>query len=156
VLWVVGEHYVRRQSLRYHSERLPPKVTWYCDPSGAQQRCDLVRLGHRVFPGRNGLESGVALVTARLADGTLKVVKEACPNLLYEASLYRWEDDDDGPEAPVSEHNHALDALRYLVSRLDQHRPAPGEAADAPAAGAEAPPPARPPQRAFRTPREML
>jgi hypothetical protein len=35
-----------------------------------------------------------------------------CPNLLAEAQFYRYADDrsDSGPETPLSEHNHALDA----------------------------------------------
>jgi hypothetical protein len=44
--------------------------------------------------------------------------------LLDEASLYRYADDDSqrGSEAPLDEHNHALAALRYLISRLDARR----------------------------------
>jgi hypothetical protein len=146
VLWLTGEHYVRRQPITHHAARLPKGVTWYCDPSGAQQRCDLVRLGHKVLKGTNALESGIARVTARLSDGTLRVVDRACPNLVYEATLYCWDGDEDGSEAPVSAHNHALDALRYLVSGLDRRpcavrspadgaaAPGPGESAAAPAA----------------------
>jgi hypothetical protein len=56
--------------------------------------------------------------------GTLKVVEGRCPNLLAEAGLYRY---DDSPserltETPIDEHNHALAALRYLISRLDAGR----------------------------------
>jgi len=48
----------------------------------------------------------------------------ACPNLLREASLYRYSDDrtDRRSENPVDEHNHALDALRYLVTKIDQRQ----------------------------------
>lgn len=60
-------------------------------------------------------------VTARLNQGTLKVLPGACPNLLHEAGLYRWGTDGDS-ETPVDEHNHALAALRYLVSRLDERK----------------------------------
>ena len=34
VLWLTGEHYVRRQPIAYHAARLPKGVQWYCDPSG--------------------------------------------------------------------------------------------------------------------------
>ena len=49
------------------------------------------------------------------------MVRGACPNLLYEASLYRYGDGDGErrAEVPVDEHNHALAALRYLVSKVD-------------------------------------
>jgi hypothetical protein len=124
VLWLTDEHYARRQPLRYHAGRLPKGVMWYCDPSGAQQRCDLIRLEVKVRKGLNDLDSGIMAVSERLREGTLKVVEKACPNLLYEATLYRYGDEaeDGGSETPVGEHNHALDALRYLVSRLDLHR----------------------------------
>src|SRR5207302_1579190 len=46
------------------------------------------------------------------------------PDLLAEASLYRFSDnaDDRRAETPVDDHNHALGALRYLVSRLDERK----------------------------------
>jgi hypothetical protein len=36
-----------------------------------------------------------------------------------EATLYRCGTDEGGSETPLDEHNHALAALRYLVSCLD-------------------------------------
>ncbi len=70
----------------------------------------------------------------------------ACPNLLTEACLYRYPDTG-RDESPLDEHNHALAALRYLISRLDERRmarrkpslpPAPGQqAVDAEAAKRE-------------------
>ena len=52
------------------------------------------------------------------------MVAGCCPNLLYEASLYRYSDaaGERHAEVPVDEHNHALAALRYLVSKLDERR----------------------------------
>jgi hypothetical protein len=54
----------------------------------------------------------------------LKIIAGACPNLLREASLYRYSDErtDHRSETPVDEHNHALDALRYMVSKIDQRQ----------------------------------
>jgi hypothetical protein len=56
-----------------------------------------------------------------LDNGTLKVLAGACPQLLREASLYRYNEDptDRRSETPLDAHNHALAALRYLVSKLD-------------------------------------
>ena len=62
-------------------------------------------------------------MTARLESGTLRVQEGRCPNLLAEAQLYRYgEASETGPESPESEHNHALDALRYLINTMDAHR----------------------------------
>jgi hypothetical protein len=59
-----------------------------------------------------------------LQSGRLKVVAGACPNLLAEAELYRYSEDatDKRAETPVDENNHALAALRYLVTTLDEGR----------------------------------
>ena len=45
----------------------------------------------------------------------------AAPNLLAEAALYCHSDDpaERKAEIPVDEHNHAISALRYLISKLD-------------------------------------
>jgi hypothetical protein len=72
-------------------------------------------------------------------------VAGACPNLLYEASLYRYGTDpeDQKSECPSAGPDHALDALRYLISRLDagrRRRPPPGPPGTPP----EATPPAKP------------
>src|SRR5205807_3898711 len=98
--------------------------TWYADPSGATERCELRCASFVVHAGDNALRPGIAAVSARLEDGTLRVLKGACPNLLAEAALYRYGEDagDRSAEVPVDEHNHALAGLRYLVSRLDARR----------------------------------
>ena len=51
-------------------------------------------------------------------------MQDRCPQLLHEAELYRYGDAaaDKHAEAPVDDHNHALAALRYLVSRLTPWR----------------------------------
>jgi hypothetical protein len=121
VLWLTGEHYVRQKPLSHHAGRLPRKVRWYADPSGANEISELRCAGFTVSAGDNDLRHGIAAVTARVEQGRLKVLAGACPNLLAEAGLYRYETEGRGrqSEAPVDEYNHALAALRYLVSKLD-------------------------------------
>ncbi len=123
VLWLTGEHYARQQPLSYHAQHMPRDVLYYCDPSGATERCELICANFLVAKGRNALQPGIAAVSARLGDGTLRVIEGACPNLLAEACLYRYpEQGDGGGENPLDEHNHALAALRYLISRIDERR----------------------------------
>jgi hypothetical protein len=125
VLWLVGEHYARQKPLCHHAQFLPHNVLWYADPSGATERSELRCADFVVREGNNELRAGIAAVTARLQNGTLRILEGACPNLLAEAGLYRWAGHGDfsaEKEKPVDEHNHALAALRYLVSRLDRHR----------------------------------
>jgi len=128
VLWLTGEHHARQKPLGYHAERLPRDVFFYADPSGATEICELRCAGVKVVTGANALQLGIAAVTARIANGTLCVVPGACPNLVAEAGLYRYGDEGEyrHNENPLDEHNHALAALRYLISRLDKHRMARG------------------------------
>ena len=98
--------------------RLPKEAAWYADPSGANERSEMRCAGFSVREGSNAIRPGVAAVSARLENGTLRVLRGACPNLVAEAQLYRWAEEGKG-ESPEDEHNHALAALRYLVMGLD-------------------------------------
>src|SRR5206468_8157208 len=121
VLWILGEHYAPRQTLREHAERLPRDVRWYADPAGAGEIVELRCAGFAISKGDNPLRAGIAAVTARIQTDRLKVLASACPRLIEEAGLYRYAGADERGrtgEEPVDEHNHALAALRYLVSKL--------------------------------------
>lgn len=122
LLWLTGEHYQRQRPLSYHAARLPRDVTWYADPAGANERCELRCAGFVVRSGDNALRPGIAAVSARIENGTLRIVQGCCPNLLAEAELYRYGDERGTAETPLDDHNHALAALRYLISRLDARR----------------------------------
>lgn len=122
VLWITGERCAREQTVLEHARFLPPRVTWYADPAGAQESAALRQLGLTVRRGRNDLRAGIAAVRSRIETGKLKVLRAACPALLAEAQLYRYPGRNDprgDAETPIDDHNHALAALRYLVSRLD-------------------------------------
>ena len=158
VLWLTGEHYQREQPLSVHAAHLPRDVTWYCDPSGATERRELICAGFPVRKGDNSLRPGIAAVSARLQAGTLRVVQGCCPNLLAEAALYRYDDGrtERRSETPVDEDNHALAALRYLISRIDARQMArlrKGRGAEDAAPG-DPPPPGQPPPR--KKPRPWL
>lgn len=126
VLRLTGERYARQTALHEHAAALRKLsgVIWYADPSGRTEAEELRAAGLKVLPGWNDIRLGIAAVTARLQTGRLKVLRGACPNLLAEAGLYRYPTASERRiegELPVDDHNHALGALRYLVSRLDAH-----------------------------------
>ncbi len=76
-----------------------------------------------VRPANNAVATGISAVAARAEANALRIQAGRCPHLLAEAQLYRYGDDSSsGPESPLSEHNHALDALRYLIATLDARR----------------------------------
>jgi Terminase large subunit, T4likevirus-type, N-terminal/Terminase RNaseH-like domain len=124
VLWIFGEHYARRAPLSEHAAKLPRAAYWYADPAGASDIAEMHCGGFVIRKAKNALETGIAAVTARIQTGRLKVLADRCPHLLAEARLYRYPSHAErgvDHEKPIDEHNHALGALRYLVSRLD-HR----------------------------------
>jgi Terminase large subunit, T4likevirus-type, N-terminal len=123
VLWLTGEHYARNKPLSDHARLLPREVTWYADPAGAGDRAELCCAGFTVRAGVNKLRPGIAAVTARLQNNGLRIQAGRCPNLLAEAGLYRYEDSREAQaESPLDRHNHALDALRYLIYAVDARR----------------------------------
>jgi hypothetical protein len=125
VLWIAGERYGREIPLHEHRDFLKknaPGVTWYADPAGRTEIEELRAASLTVLRGANEIRPGIAAVAARLRTGRLKVHASACPNLIAEASLYRYPSANERAtlgEDPVDEHNHALGALRYLIARLD-------------------------------------
>ncbi len=122
VLWIECERYLRETPIHEHAQALPRGVVWYADPAGRTEREELRRAGLTVRAGTNDIRAGIAAVTARLRTGRLKVLRRACPNLLGESRLYRYAAEAENTaasEMPVDANNHALAALRYLVSQLD-------------------------------------
>ncbi len=124
VLWIEGERYASQTPLHEHAAALRQQrgVTWYADPAGRTEIEELRAAGLVVRAGDNDIRAGIAAVTARLRTDRLKVHGPACSNLLAEARLYRYPTATERAllgENPVDAHNHALAALRYLVSRID-------------------------------------
>jgi hypothetical protein len=66
--------------------------------------------GLTIYTGINSLRAGLGVVSARLDNGTLRIVEGRCPNLLAEAELYRYSEaaGNRRDENTVDEHNHAL------------------------------------------------
>jgi hypothetical protein len=120
VLWLAGERYGRQTPLSDHAAALPKDVTWYADPAGRTEMEELRRADLVVRSGDNAIARGIGLVTARIRTGRLRVLP-ACANLIAESRLYRYPTAAERAvhgENPIDAHNHALAALRYLVSRL--------------------------------------
>ena len=122
ILWLTGEHFCRGQPLSHHAGIIPKNVFWYCDPAGANERAELRCADFKVMKGINAIRPGIAAVSARIQSGRLRILAGQCPNLLLEGGLYRYDPRLPNAETPMDEHNHAMDALRYLVSTIDAHR----------------------------------
>ena len=99
-------------------------MLWYADPSEPGDIAVLQVADFKVTRGVNAVRPGIAAASARLQNGTLRIVAGACPNLLREAELYRYAPNAGSRkgETPLDEEDHALDALRYLIATIDQRK----------------------------------
>ncbi len=119
LLWVNGERYQRERGLAEHAAALPKGVTWEADPSRPDSIRELRRANFAVRKACNRLEAGIAAVRSRMERGKLRIYQHGCFNLLAELAYYHYDPERSGEE-PVAESDHACDALRYLVARIDQ------------------------------------
>lgn len=85
------------------------------DPSAASFILALRRAGFTVEKADNQVLTGIRLTADALKNGTL-VICEPCRDAIREFSLYRWAGD--GKDAPVKEHDHAMDDIRYFAASL--------------------------------------
>lgn len=120
VLWIQRERYLRETPLHEHAAALPRNTMFFADPAGPTEIAECRAAGLTVRKGDNSIRLGIAAVNARIQTGRLKVNRH-CRNLISESKLYRYPSKSDGvpSENPIDDHNHALGALRYLVSKID-------------------------------------
>lgn len=94
------------------------------DPSAADLIAEARNDGLPVIAAENAVTDGIGRVLRRLevaGDGGPRLtVHPSCENMIREMEVYEWKTSKTGMrDAPVKEHDHAADALRYLVGYLD-------------------------------------
>lgn len=87
------------------------------DPSAASF-IELIRRKGRfaVVPAQNNVVNGIRRVSQALKDGSVRICGN-CRASRREFSLYRWSGSA-GSDAPVKEHDHAMDDIRYFVTTV--------------------------------------
>jgi len=130
-LYVVHEHYRRDALIEDHAAAIkwlrPPGNTptgSVMDPSAKRVRKELwEKHGLWFAAADNDVSVGIRAVGARMRTGRLKIVRGNCKNLVRELGLYRRKpvpgSDDKFLDEVVKENDHAPDALRYLIMRVD-------------------------------------
>ena len=134
VLFVVREHVRAGLSLDQHVAAIraaPERPVWIgADPAGDARVLqsgvsDIMRMrqaGFDVRSVRAGVHAGIGLVRARLRPAigppTLFVTR-ACPTLIESLERYHYPADPGNPNPEKDGHDHAVDALRYLIQNLD-------------------------------------
>jgi len=135
--WTIDEHIRYLMRPRQDDEPNTPdeaaeyggpfdNVTYFGDPSGAQQIADCNATGMAVVPANNDILAGISAVTARINARQLVIYKKYCPNLAKEANVYRYPCQEEigasarvTGEKPLDKDNHAMDALRYMIRGVD-------------------------------------
>ena len=86
------------------------------DPSAASFKAELRNRGFRVLDAKNDVREGIATTAVLIGSRQVKADRARCPALLREIHSYVWDDRASrrGEERPVKDHDHAVDALRYL------------------------------------------
>lgn len=130
-VYIYAEHYMGQQPPAVHKEAILARGTWIpgvIDPTsgassprdGEQLLADYQSMGLQLAKANNAVEAGIAAVYNLFMSGRL-VIFSTCKNLLEELRFYRRNNG-----KIVKKHDHAVDALRYLVvSGLKMARCAP-------------------------------
>ena len=86
------------------------------DPSAASLKAELRNRGFRIQDAKNDVREGIATTAVLIGKRQVKAERERCPCFLREMHGYLWDDKARmrGEERPVKDHDHAMDALRYL------------------------------------------
>ncbi len=86
------------------------------DPSAASFKAELRSRGFRVLDAKNEVREGLATTAVLIGSRRLRAERDRCPALLREVHSYVWDDRArrKGEERPLKDHDHAMDALRYL------------------------------------------
>lgn len=126
-LWLLEESYQSEVPNHIWNERAKKwaGATFWPDPSRPDRINDLRMMGLTVGETDNDILAGVSRVANLLfkrqtegAEPTCRLyIHPRCVNTIREMGLYRRKKNTDGTfdELPLDKHNHAMDALRYMV-----------------------------------------
>lgn len=86
------------------------------DPSAASFIAELRKRGYKVLKAKNDVEDGIRLVGTKLNQCKI-IIADSCINTIKEFASYIWDEKaaERGEDAPVKQHDHAMDAIRYFV-----------------------------------------
>lgn len=86
------------------------------DPAAASFIAELRKRGYKVLKGDNDVLDGIRTTGALLNRGDL-IFSDTCKSTIKEFGSYVWDAKAaaGGEDRPVKEHDHAMDAMRYMV-----------------------------------------
>lgn len=132
-LYVYDEHYQAKQLISHHAQAIKKRegqFSWTVADHDAQDNAEMRAQGIVTINAKKDVTAGIQKVKARLAvqgDSRPRLyIHPRCENLIREIQSYRWAESRDGAnekEEPVKENDHAMDALRYMVTQLETPGP---------------------------------
>jgi len=140
IAYIYDEHYEAEKPVNYHADKMRAMVDKVpagmingqivADPSGKNRRGTNGRsyFGHYAEYGLwfkeavNNIESGIMKVFTYFSMNKLKIMSN-CFNTIKEGREYKYREgalniERNMDETPIDAHNHAMDALRYLIQEL--------------------------------------
>ena len=125
--WIDSEWYKRgktdeeiaEMAMSYKAELIYP------DPEAPEKVEIMRRRGlnvREVVKGKDSISTGISKLRELLKQGRIHI-QINCVNLIYEFETYSYPEkrpDNNEPEKPIKENDHALDALRYVVMMNDE------------------------------------
>lgn len=133
ILYIFYERYKSQTTLEEHANALPKSICgkqprWAADHNPENIK-KLRKGGHNVHKAKkhkkgssnSGILNGILMCAARMYNGKIKIVENFCPALCEESNLYRYPEKDEEVvgDKPLDEDNHAMDAMRYMVTEID-------------------------------------
>ncbi|MCQ2507248.1 MAG: PBSX family phage terminase large subunit [Dorea sp.] len=96
---------------------MPEKII--VDPSATALIAELRQAGYEVKKALNDVLEGISDVATALQMGLIGIAKR-CKACIEEFGVYSWDEKkaDRGEDAPIKEHDHSMDALRYFVKTM--------------------------------------
>lgn len=122
-LWVLREWYETERTLDWWTEQVKQAHAEYrlqtldCDPSEPGNLDAYARAGLPARKANNAIIPGITAVSGKLSAGELYLAP-GCINTISELGGYCWKRGRDGDvkrDEPEKQHDHACDALRYLI-----------------------------------------
>jgi len=132
VAYVIDEWYERG---KLETEMLAIAAKWKAlhepeafivDPSAAKLRAAMRAADIYAVPADNTVWPGIQAVATRLSTDRLRI-SSRCTNTIREFESYEWRESNDGQrlDQPVKKNDHAMDALRYTIVRVDGAKTSP-------------------------------
>lgn len=124
----VSQHYADLERFVLNSDALkgikqnPLNLTLYVDPSAAAFKAEVNQNGKfAVKDAVNDVVNGIQTVQSMISSSNL-YVHERCKDVRKEFASYVWDEKsaDKGIDKPIKEHDHALDAVRYVIYTLEE------------------------------------